>query len=54
MTRVDFYHLLTSPLEVALSGLLEKALERDMRAVVMTVSRERATTPRQCPVDLQE
>ena len=43
MTRVDFYHLLTSPLEVALSGLLEKALERDMRAVVMTVSRERAT-----------
>lgn len=43
MTQVDFYHLLASPLEVALPGLLEKALERDMRAVVMTTSRERAT-----------
>ncbi len=43
MTRVDFYHLLTSPLEVALPGLLEKALENDMRAVVMTISRERAS-----------
>ncbi len=43
MTRVDFYHLLTSPLETALPGLLEKALERDLRAVVKTVSRERAS-----------
>ena len=43
MTRVDFYHLLRSPLEAALPGLLEKALERDMRAVVKTVSRERAS-----------
>ncbi len=42
MTRVDFYHLLSSPLETALPQLLEKALEKDMRAVVMTVSRERA------------
>ena len=43
MTRVDFYHLLSSPLETALPQLLEKALEKDMRVVVKTVSRERAT-----------
>ena len=43
MTQVDFYHLLASPLEAALPGLLEKALEKDMRVVVMTTSRERAT-----------
>ena len=43
MTQIDFYHLQRSSLEVALPALLEKALERDMRAVVMTSSRERAT-----------
>ncbi len=43
MTQVDFYHLQRSPLEIALPALLGKALERDMRVVVMTTSRERAT-----------
>ena len=42
MTAVGFYHLLGSPLEEALPKLLEKALEKGMRALVVTGSRERA------------
>ena len=34
MAEVSFYHLLREPLERALPKLLEKALERDMRAVI--------------------
>ena len=41
MTAVGFYHLLRSPLEAALPQLLEKALARGMRALVVTGSRER-------------
>lgn len=42
MTAIGFYHLLLSPLEKALPKLLEKALEKGMRALVVTGSRERA------------
>ncbi len=42
MTDVGFYHLLHWPLERALPKLLEKALERGHRAVVLTGSKERA------------
>lgn len=42
MTDVGFYHLLRTPLERALPRLLEKALERGMRALVLTGSPERA------------
>jgi len=39
--RVDFYHLLTSPLERALPLLLEKVLQTGQRAVVMAGSEDR-------------
>ena len=42
MTEVGFYHLQAMPLERALPKLLEKALERGMRALVVAGSRERA------------
>lgn len=42
MTEIRFYHLQRTPLEVALPQLLEKVLEREWRAVVMTGSAERA------------
>ncbi|MBN36702.1 MAG: DNA polymerase III subunit chi [Rhodospirillaceae bacterium] len=42
MTDVGFYHLQRTPLERALPKLLEKALERGMRALVLTESAERA------------
>ena len=41
MTDIGFYHLLRTPLERALPKLLEKALERGMRALVVTGSQER-------------
>ena len=41
MTEVGFYHLLHWPLERALPKLLEKALERGHRAVVLAGSKER-------------
>ena len=41
MTDVGFYHLLHWPLERALPKLLEKALERGHRAIVLTGSKER-------------
>ena len=41
MTDVRFYHLRTTPLEKALSGLLVKALDGGMRAVVLAGSDER-------------
>ena len=41
MTEVGFYHLLTTPLEMALPGLLVKALDGGMRAVVLAGSDER-------------
>lgn len=41
MTEVSFYHLQREPLEGALPKLLEKALERGMRAVVLAGSVER-------------
>ena len=41
MTEVGFYHLLTTPLEKALPGLLVKALDGGMRAVVLAGSDER-------------
>ena len=41
MTQVSFYHLLHWPLERALPKLLEKALERGMRALVVAGSTER-------------
>lgn len=44
MTEVRFYHLTQSSLEQALPALLEKVLERNWRAVVMTGSGERAET----------
>jgi len=34
MAEIQFYHLLSSPLEVALPKLLERALAADMRCVV--------------------
>jgi len=39
--RVDFYHLLTSPLERALPQLLEKVHQSGQRAVVMAASEDR-------------
>lgn len=41
MTEVGFYHLLHWPLERALPKLLEKALERGHRAIVLAGSLER-------------
>jgi DNA polymerase-3 subunit chi len=41
MTEVGFYHLLHWPLEKALPKLLEKALERGHRAIVLAGSQER-------------
>ena len=41
MAEIGFYHLLRTPLERALPKLLEKAVERGMRAVVVTGSDER-------------
>ncbi len=41
MTDIGFYHLLRTPLERALPRLLEKALGRGMRALVVTGSQER-------------
>jgi DNA polymerase III subunit chi len=41
MTEVGFYHLLHLPLERALPKLLEKALERGHRAIVLAGSPER-------------
>lgn len=41
MTEVSFYHLQRMPLEQALPKLLERALERDMRALVVAGSKER-------------
>ena len=40
--RVDFYHLLTSPLERALPQLLEKVAQAGHRAVVLAGSEQRA------------
>lgn len=41
MTEIRFYHLTRSALEEALPALLEKTLERGLRAVVMAGSAER-------------
>ncbi len=41
MTEIGFYHLTRTPLERALPKLLERALERGMRALVMAGSEER-------------
>lgn len=41
MTEVGFYHLEREPLESALPKLLEKVLERGLRAVVLVGSDER-------------
>ncbi len=40
MTEVRFYHLTRSTLDTALPQILTKALERDMRALVVTPSKE--------------
>ncbi|MFA5040460.1 MAG: DNA polymerase III subunit chi [Bdellovibrionales bacterium] len=42
MTEIRFYHLTQKTLEQALPGLLEKTVERGLKAVVMTGSPERA------------
>ena len=42
MTEIRFYHLTRKSLEQVLPEFLEKTLERDVRAVVMTSSPERA------------
>jgi len=42
MTEIRFYHLTRKTLEQALPELLEKTLERGLKAVVMTGSVERA------------
>lgn len=42
MTEIRFYHLTRSSLEDALPPMLEKVLERQQRAVVLTGSPERA------------
>jgi DNA polymerase III subunit chi len=42
MTEIRFYHLTRKSLEQALPELLEKTLERGLKAVVMTGSVERA------------
>ena len=44
MTEIRFYHLQRRSLEQALPPLLEKVLERGMRAVVMAGSEERLET----------
>jgi DNA polymerase III subunit chi len=44
MTEVGFYHLTTTSLERALPRLLEKALGRGLRAVVLAESAERVAT----------
>ena len=44
MTEVGFYHLLHLPLERALPKLLEKAMERGHRAVVLAGSKVRVET----------
>lgn len=41
MTEIGFYHLLRTPLERALPKLLEKAVARGLRAVVVSGSDER-------------
>ena len=41
MTDIGFYHLQRWPLEKALAKLLEKVLERGLRAVVIAGSEER-------------
>ncbi len=41
MTEIRFYHLLRTPLERALPQLLERAMQRGWRAVVMARSTER-------------
>ena len=41
MTEISFYHLEHSPLERALPKLLEKVLERGLRALVLAGSEER-------------
>ncbi len=41
MTEIGFYHLQRTPLERALPRLLERALERGMRALVVAASPER-------------
>jgi DNA polymerase-3 subunit chi len=41
LTEIRFYHLLQTPLERALPQLLERALQRGWRAVVMARSSER-------------
>jgi DNA polymerase-3 subunit chi len=41
MTEIRFYHLTRNALEQVLPGLLEKTLERGMKAVVMAGSSER-------------
>ncbi len=41
MVEVSFYHLQREPVEVALPKILEKVLERGLRAVVVAGSRER-------------
>ena len=41
MTEIGFYHLQRTPLERALPKLLEKAVERGMKALVLTGSPER-------------
>ncbi len=43
MTRINFYHLLTAPLEQALPVLLEKSLSAGHRVVLMAGSRERVS-----------
>jgi DNA polymerase III subunit chi len=42
MTEIGFYHLQNTPLERALPKLLEKAVERGMKALVLTGSPERS------------
>ena len=41
MSEIWFYHLTQRPLEAVLPALLEKTLERGVRAVVMASSAER-------------
>ena len=43
MTEIAFYHLQNKRLEEALPQLLEKALERGLKAVVLAESEERVT-----------
>ncbi len=43
MTEIRVYHLSITPLEKALPGILQKILERDMRAVVLTESGDRVS-----------